>query len=67
VPDATNAGGERFGKARTREALLLALRERPNASAGEVVERVLRELRQFTGGSQNGRGDDITLVCVRVR
>jgi sigma-B regulation protein RsbU (phosphoserine phosphatase) len=66
VPDATNAGGERFGKARTREALLTALRERPNASAGEVVERVLRELRQFTGGAK-GKGDDITLVCVRVR
>jgi sigma-B regulation protein RsbU (phosphoserine phosphatase) len=66
VPDAMNAGGERFGKSRTRESLLAALRERPNASAGEVVERVLREVRQFTGGAK-GKGDDITLVCVRVR
>ena len=66
VTDSTSFSGERFGKPRLRQALLRCLEEKPHASAGEVVERILWEVRQFTGLSK-ARSDDKTIVAVRVR
>jgi len=65
VTDATNFDGVRFGKARVRESLLRCLRDKPNASAGDVVDRLLWEVRQYSGLSRI-RSDDRTLVCVRI-
>jgi sigma-B regulation protein RsbU (phosphoserine phosphatase) len=66
ISDATNFSGERFGKARLREALLRCLRDKPMASAGEVVEHILYEVRQYSGFSRT-RSDDKTIVAIRVR
>ncbi len=66
LPDATNFSGERFGKQRVRQALLTCLQEKPNANAGEIVERMLWEVRQWSGLSKT-RSDDKTIVAVRVR
>ncbi len=66
LTDATSFSGERFGKARVRETLLRTLQEKPHASAGEVVERMLWEIRQFAGLSKV-RSDDKTVLAVRVR
>ncbi len=64
IPDAANFAGEKFGKKRLRQALLRTLTEKPTASAAEIVERILWEVRQFAGLSP--RNDDKTLVVVRV-
>lgn len=66
LPDAVNFEGQRFGKQRVRDAFLRCLQEKPHASAGEVVERMLWEVRQFSGLSK-GRSDDKTVLAVRVR
>lgn len=65
VTDAINFSGERFGKARVREAILACLREDKDAPANAVVERVLWEIRQFAGLTP--RNDDKTILAVRVR
>ena len=64
ITDATNFGSEKFGKKRLRQALLKSLTEKPNASASELVERILWEVRQFCGLAP--RVDDKTLVIVRM-
>jgi sigma-B regulation protein RsbU (phosphoserine phosphatase) len=64
VHDATNFEGKRFGGTRLRNAVLDLLREEPEASPSRVVDHVLAVLRQYTGMS--GRGDDMTLVVMRV-
>jgi sigma-B regulation protein RsbU (phosphoserine phosphatase) len=64
LSDASNFGGERFGKQRIRDALLRCLAEKPGAS--DIVERVLGELRQFVGLSK-ARSDDKTVLAVRVK
>lgn len=64
IPDATNFSGEKFGKKRMRQAILRALSDRPESTASEVAERILWEIRQFTGLAP--RNDDKTLVVVRV-
>ncbi|MBX3383022.1 MAG: SpoIIE family protein phosphatase [Phycisphaeraceae bacterium] len=64
IPDATNFSGEKFGKKRMRQAILRALSDRPESTASEVAERILWEIRQFTGLAL--RNDDKTLVVVRV-
>jgi serine phosphatase RsbU (regulator of sigma subunit) len=66
LPDATNFNGERFGKQRVRNAVMKCLQDKPNANAGEIVERLLWEVRQWSGLSKT-RSDDKTLVAVRVR
>ncbi len=66
LSDASNFDGERFGKKRIRESLIRCLSEKPAASAVEVVDRVLWDLRQFVGLSR-ARSDDKTLVAVRVK
>jgi sigma-B regulation protein RsbU (phosphoserine phosphatase) len=62
--DATNFGGERFGKKRLRAALLATLQENPNATAAQVVDKLMWHVRQFAGLSP--RPDDQTLIVVRV-
>jgi phosphoserine phosphatase RsbU/P len=62
--DATNFAGQRFGKARIRAAVLNVLKEKPESTAAEVMERVLWEVRQFAGLSP--RPDDLTLIVLRV-
>ncbi len=64
VPDTLNFEGERFGKKRLRDALLRFLGEEPDATAAQVVERILWELRQFAGLST--RPDDTTIVAIRI-
>ncbi|MBS0197250.1 MAG: SpoIIE family protein phosphatase [Planctomycetes bacterium] len=64
MTDATNFTGEKFGKKRLRASVLKALSEKPNGTAAELVERILWDMRQFTGLAQ--RTDDKTLVVVRV-
>ncbi|GJQ29547.1 MAG: hypothetical protein HBSAPP03_14310 [Phycisphaerae bacterium] len=65
LTDAVNFEGRRFGKDRVRQAVLNALIENPAATAGQIVERVMWEVRQFAGLS--ARPDDMTLVVIRVR
>jgi sigma-B regulation protein RsbU (phosphoserine phosphatase) len=60
ITEAFDDGGEEFGEARLLE-LVRSLRDRP---AGELVDRVLAEVRRFSGSEQE---DDQTLVVARVR
>jgi sigma-B regulation protein RsbU (phosphoserine phosphatase) len=62
--DTSNFSGERFGKKRLRAAVLKALTENPDATAAQVVDRVMWEVRQFAGLSP--RPDDQTVIAVRV-
>lgn len=62
--DAVNFAGERFGKARVRAAVLAELTDRPDATAAQVLEKILWEVRQFAGLTP--RPDDLTLIVVRV-
>jgi sigma-B regulation protein RsbU (phosphoserine phosphatase) len=65
VTDSTNFAGEKFGKKRLRSSILRALGDKPGATASELVERILWEVRQFCGLAP--RVDDKTLVVVRVQ
>jgi sigma-B regulation protein RsbU (phosphoserine phosphatase) len=62
--DAVNFAGQRFGKQRVRTAILNAVREIPNCTAIQMVDRILWEVRQFAGLAP--RPDDLTLITVRV-
>ena len=62
--DTTNFSGERFGKKRLRGAVLAAITEAPDATAAQVVDRIMWEVRRFAGLSP--RPDDQTLIAVRV-
>ncbi len=64
ITDATNFASEKFGKKRLRAAILRALSDKPRATAAEIVERILWEVRQFCGLAP--RVDDKTLVVVRM-
>lgn len=64
VHDATNFEGRRFGGTRLRAAVLDVLAHEPDAGASRIVDHVLAQVRQHTGLS--GRGDDLTLVVMRV-
>jgi sigma-B regulation protein RsbU (phosphoserine phosphatase) len=64
VTDAINFDGQRFGRKRIKESILRVLTENPQATAAEIVERLLWEIRQFAGLSP--RQDDRSLVVVRV-
>jgi hypothetical protein len=44
-----NFAGEKFGKKRLRSSILRALSDKPSATASEIVERILWEVRQFCG------------------
>lgn len=65
LSDAVNFAGERYGKRRTRDAVSRLLTERPDATAADIVDRILWDLRQFAGLAT--RPDDLTLVVVRVK
>ncbi|HYE62617.1 MAG TPA: GAF domain-containing SpoIIE family protein phosphatase [Phycisphaerales bacterium] len=62
--DAVNFAGQRFGKARVRQAVLNAVREIKDCTAAQMIDRVLWEVRQFAGLAP--RPDDLTLLAVRV-
>jgi sigma-B regulation protein RsbU (phosphoserine phosphatase) len=64
ITDSVNFAGEKFGKKRLRGAVLRALADKPSATAAEIVERILWEVRQFCGLAP--RADDKTLVVVRM-
>jgi sigma-B regulation protein RsbU (phosphoserine phosphatase) len=63
--DATSFTGQRWGKKRLCEALLRCFASTPEASASEILEHILWELRQFSGLTP--RTDDRTLVVIRVK
>jgi sigma-B regulation protein RsbU (phosphoserine phosphatase) len=65
VCDAVNFAGERFGKARVRQATLNALQKGGEISAASILEHILWEVRQFAGLAPVP--DDKTLVVLRVR
>jgi phosphoserine phosphatase RsbU/P len=58
--DAMNFKGERFGRARIRDAILAAA----HAGAHDVLNHLLWEMRRFVG--LNSSTDDTTIVVVRV-
>ena len=62
--DTTNFNGEKFGKKRVREALLLVLGSTPAATADAIADHIIWENRRFVG--MNKRTDDTTLVVLRV-
>lgn len=60
VSDASNFNGEKFGRARIREAVL----ETADQSARAIVNHVLWQVRRYVG--LNYRPDDMTIVAVKV-
>ncbi|MGQ0629374.1 MAG: PP2C family protein-serine/threonine phosphatase [Phycisphaerales bacterium] len=65
VSEASNFDNRKFGRDRIKSAVLNLLTERPGATAAEIVERIIRELRTFCG--LRTVHDDVTLVVLRVR
>lgn len=65
LTDAINFSGERFRRKRVRDAVLRILAEHPQSNAAAIVERILWELRQFSGLVP--AVDDVTLLVVRVK
>ncbi len=63
--DTTNFSGQRWGKKRLRETILNCFSLKRDATASEIMEHILWELRQFSGLSP--RVDDRTLVVIRVK
>ena len=63
--DARNFNGEKFGRARLTASVAAIARNNPTASATEVIEHILRDVRQFAGLAD--RDDDLTLIVLRVR
>lgn len=64
LPDAMNFDAARFGKQRVQRAVLDILRAQPAATARQIKDHVLWEMRRFVG--LNTQSDDVTLVVVRV-
>jgi phosphoserine phosphatase RsbU/P len=60
VTEAMNREGDEFGEARLAD-VLVSSRGRP---ASEIADRVILEVKAFSGGDQH---DDLTLVVVRGR
>lgn len=60
VTEAQDAGGAFYGRARTSETL-----SGEAASAGEVIERLLKRVRTFEAGTDPS--DDLTVLAVRYR
>lgn len=61
--DARNFESERYGRDRFRDTILAVLRENPEATAQQVLDHILWEIRRFVG--LNPPTDDLTLVVVR--
>ena len=62
--EAMNFAGEKFGRSRLSRVIADVLRDRPGASAKEVVDHILWEIRRFTGLA--AASDDITILALRV-
>ncbi|MAY75208.1 MAG: hypothetical protein CMJ31_10915 [Phycisphaerae bacterium] len=65
LTDARDFSNEKFGFSRLVHAVVDALRENVNASAEDVLERVMWTLRQFSGLRE--QVDDETIVVLRYR
>lgn len=65
LAEAMNFENQKFGHARTREALLNFLGAEPNASAKAIGRHVHWEMRRFAG--LNRRTDDTTILAMRIR
>jgi sigma-B regulation protein RsbU (phosphoserine phosphatase) len=63
LPDSMNADDKRFSRASV-EAALLGFKDKPAATAQEILNHLLTKLRQHTGPRRNT--DDTTLVCIKV-
>ncbi len=65
VCDAMNFDGEKFGRQRLKAAVGHELRERPDADADAIADRIIWDLRRFTG--LNTERDDLSLLVLRAR
>lgn len=65
LTDATDYENRKFGRDRVKAAVLGLLADQRDATAGEIAEHLVRELRQFCG--LRAANDDVTLVVLRVR
>lgn len=65
LTDAADHENRRFGRDRVKTAVLGLLADRRDATAGQIAEHLVRELRQFCG--LRAANDDVTLVVLRVR
>jgi sigma-B regulation protein RsbU (phosphoserine phosphatase) len=64
VADARNFENEKFGWNRIVESVLATINEKPDASAGHILEQVFWTVRQFVGLRR--QVDDETLVVLRI-
>ncbi|MEO1008788.1 MAG: SpoIIE family protein phosphatase [Planctomycetota bacterium] len=65
LSDARRGDEERYGRPRVAEAVLAALRERPDIAASALVHELVGGVRRFAAGAR--MPDDQTLVVLRVR
>lgn len=65
LPDAMSFSGEKFGRARIRNAVLAFLAANPGAGPAQILDHLFWEIRRFTGLAY--RPDDQTAVALRVR
>lgn len=65
LTDAMNFQGAKFGRARMKTTLVEFLRASPRASAREIADHLIWEVRRFVG--MNPQTDDITMVVIRVK
>ena len=65
LSEATNFENKKFGRERISASVLGILTANPSASAAQIVEHLIRDLRTFCG--LRSVHDDVTLVVMRVR
>lgn len=61
--DARNFQSERYGRDRFKDTILAVLQDNPDATAQQVLDHILWEVRRFVG--LNPPTDDLTLVVLR--
>jgi phosphoserine phosphatase RsbU/P len=65
VTDALDFDGNRFGRPRLMAAIESAMNEQPGCAAADVLDRIFRDLRSYTGLAP--RTDDRTVIVLRVK
>ena len=65
LTDAADFASNRFTRTRVIEAVALLMQNKPDATASEIVEKLMWTIRQFAG--VRVANDDITLVVLRVK
>ncbi len=65
IVDARNFAGQKFGRARLRRTIIDSLAANPAATAKDLTDHIIWEVRRFVG--LNPAIDDETLVVLRVR